>query len=388
MTLVLVGIAVLLVAGVALFLLKSRNTASAPASAPRQVSAHQAPKPPETVVSGQVNTHPPHSSSGGMPAPAAHRDLPAELGSFAWTPASGLSTEKQQELLAKLRQIPRPSQALHQLVSPEFIQNASSIALSELVLGEPHIAAKVLATVNAPLYGLQRPVVSIGQGVTFLGLNTVRGICLQYLLNESFKPSSPEVKKVFDTLWGASSLASELCQRLTQKLNLPDSGAMVTQLVLSFLGHLAALSQLPADKVLSSEQQSLLARLRLQQEAIGLNAVEIGRLLMHEWALPESIVDSVTAIDQSLVMPVTGQPPSMVDVRRALSYVCARLGEQLAFGRLQDLASYELMQDDGVDMFHLQPMLAMAPLDRLAEALRSPDVAGPVNQMAARLRTA
>ena len=380
MTFVLIGIVVLLVGGVLLFLLKSRGVSSEPAPVHRNAPARQAAPvaiPSTTVPTPANDAHP----------TTAIRTIPAELSQFQWAPASSLDETRQQQLLAQLRQIPRPSKALHKLVSPEFIHSASSIDLSELVLGEPHIAAKVLATVNSPLYGLQRPVVSIGQGVTFLGLNTVRGICLQYLLNDSFKPSSPEVKKVFDTLWGASTLASELCHRLGQKLHLPDTGVLVTQVVLSFLGHLAALSLLPSDKVLSEEQQTLLGRLRIQQDAIGLNAVEIGHLLMQEWALPTSIVDEVVAIDRVLLTPVDQQPAALA-TRRAVSYLCARLGEHLAFGKVTDLASYNPLQDDSVDLLHLQSYLALPQLAALVEALQAPDVVGPISHMVASLRAA
>ena len=84
---------------------------------------------------------------------------------------------------------------MQQLLSPEFVARASSTELSELVMAEPLIAAKVLSTVNSPFYALQKPVTNIGQAVTFLGINTVRSICLQYMLAEAFKPKLAESQK-------------------------------------------------------------------------------------------------------------------------------------------------------------------------------------------------
>ena len=114
--------------------------------------------------------------------------LPAELQGFAWMTEAELDSGRRDTLLAAVRGIPRPPRSMQQLLSPEFLANASSADLSELVMGEPLIAAKVLATVNSPVYGLQKPVTHIGQAVTFLGINTVRSICLQYMLAEAFKP--------------------------------------------------------------------------------------------------------------------------------------------------------------------------------------------------------
>ena len=67
-----------------------------------------------------------------------------------------------------LRQLPWPPRALHELMDAEFVHRASSTELATLVLGEPTVAARVIATANSPLFGLQQPVGSIGQATTFL----------------------------------------------------------------------------------------------------------------------------------------------------------------------------------------------------------------------------
>jgi hypothetical protein len=104
--------------------------------------------------------------------------------------------------------------------SDRFIKPHYSADLSELVMGEPLIAAKVLATVNGAFYGLHKPVTSIGQAVTFLGINTVRSICLQYMLAEAFKPKLAEAQQAFDRIWKASAVASEMAVRLGKALRL------------------------------------------------------------------------------------------------------------------------------------------------------------------------
>lgn len=312
--------------------------------------------------------------------------LPAELLAFQRTRVEQLTPQLADVLLGRLRDIPRPPRSLQKLVSPEFLQTATSVELSELILAEPHIAAKVLATVNSPFYGLQQPVASIGQGVTFLGLNTVRGICLQYLLNDAFKPGTPELKRVFDTVWTASAMASELCSRLSQRLGLRDPGTLVTQVVLSFLGHLAALSLLPPERAGSLAGQDLLSRSQAEQAELGLTACAMGELLLRSWELPATVVQGVTDIDRVLETPVTAMDPTRAPAL-ALCYLCARLGEQLAFGSLPDLASYDPTQDSRIDMACLQGYLAQPALARLPELLQAPDLGQVIGNMLTTLRT-
>ncbi len=308
-------------------------------------------------------------------------DLPPEaLGSFNWRVAEDLPAEHRDALVTAVRRIPRPPAALHQMLSPQFLDRASSNALSELITGEAQIAAKVLATVNAPYYGLQRPVSGIGQAVTFLGLNTVRSICLQYLLEDAFKPTHPAQKQVHAEIWNASALASELCSRLCAKLGLADAGALVAQVLLSFLGHLATATLLAGQPGPTGARLSvgpLLDRTRAAQDQLGLGPAEIGALLLQEWGLPDAIVNEVRAIDRLLVTPA-GQRSAEDSQRLAVAHLCARLGEHLATGGpvsaggLAGLAAGQAQAEDG---FHLRAHLAAPALARLPEHLQAADLA-------------
>jgi HD-like signal output (HDOD) protein len=249
-----------------------------------------------------------------------------------------------------------------------------------MVIAEPQVAAKVLVMVNSPFYGLKAPLGSIGQAVTFLGMNTVRGICLQYLLDESFQSNDPEIKRVFDRLWNASAFASELCFKLAQLLQLPEPGTLVTQVVLSFLGPVASHSLLRKDVVLPMATRGLLERSRVEQEHLGLCAAEIGSLLMQSWELPKSIIDNVRDIDLVLVTPCDPLQQQRAS-RMAFCYFCARLGEKLAKGEVKDLAAYDLEQEPNPEFFHLQSYLQLPALTRLTEFLHMPELVSSINTM-------
>lgn len=309
--------------------------------------------------------------------------LPAELQGFAWTVEAELDSGRRDTLLAAVRGIPRPPRSMQQLLSPEFLANASSADLSELVMGEPLIAAKVLATVNSPVYGLQKPVTHIGQAVTFLGINTVRSICLQYMLAEAFKPKLAEAQQAFDRIWRASAIASELAVRLGKALQLPQQGALATQVVLGFVGQLATASLIPPAGLAPWLARNRLERARLEQELLGLSASEIGAVLMQSWDLPASLVADVADSGRLLVTP-----PHTVDPERlpslAMAYLCTRLGERLALRQLDVLDGYDPAADEAPDMHHLRAALAHPALARLGEALQAPELLAAVRLMLSR----
>jgi HD-like signal output (HDOD) protein len=362
-------LATLAVAGI--LLLRARTAARMPAprlarAAAQGARAPQAVTAPRTPAPGAATSAPP-------PAPAP---MPDELAAFHWAGPETLSTARQHALVDAIRSIPRPPAALHQLLSPQFLERANSNELSDLITGEVRIAAKVLATVNSPYYGLKQPVSGIGQAVTFLGLNTVRSICLQYLLDDSFKPANAQLKRAYDQIWAASALSSELCAQLSPRLSLPDSGALVAQVLLSFLGHLATASLMLQQPGVTPPAADLLARTRWAQDQLGLGAGEIGGLLLQEWGLPSAIVDEVRSIDRLLVTPAGSLPPQRSQ-RLAVAYLCARLGERLAQSdgtAPADLTGFHLDSETGADFFHPRGHLAAPALAKLNDHLRAADL--------------
>ncbi len=353
---ILIGVAAI----VALFLLlRPRPRPAAPAERRAVARPQAAPAP--------VAEAPPDTIPMAEPSP-----VPPALQAFYRRQADELMPAQRDSLLEQLRNIPRPPRALHRLISPEFLSQASSNELAELVGAEPVIAAKVMSLVNSPMYQLKTPVTSIGQAVTFLGLNSVRAICMRYMLEESFTPKSPELRTLFNELWHASSVASELCARLSQRLNLPDSGALLTQMVLSFLGRFATAALLPPELAQRLARMELLPRSVAEQEFLGLSAVGLTELLLREWSLPPGLAVDVCAVDAVLTTPPNPEDAAR-DARLALCYLCARLGEQLALNDTPPDLS-RVLDSSKPEFHHLNAYLRLPQLKRLPELLQSADI--------------
>lgn len=346
------------------------RTAGGPPLAPRAATPPSGTPRNQRMPAAPMPAAPPASVTPPAQVP---RPVPPELAALHWTREAELDGERRLALAHAVKGIPRPPRSLQKLLSPEFLARAGSNELGELVMGEPLIAAKVLATVNSPLYGLHRPVNGIGQAITFLGMNTVRSVCMQYMLAEAFKPGLASSQRAFDRIWRASAIASELSVRLGTALNLPDQGALATQVVLGFVGQLAAASLLPPASLDRWLDMDGVQRTRHEQENVGLSAGELGGLLLKLWELPAGLVDDVCDTSRVLVAPSTSVGHGRVP-RLGLCYLCAHLGERLALGQLASLEGYDLLQDSRIDSFHLQGYLAHPALAQLDAALQSPDV--------------
>jgi HD-like signal output (HDOD) protein len=133
--------------------------------------------------------------------------MPRELAAFKPVRTRHLDTPRRDAFIKVFQNVPRPPRLLHQLLSPDFVTHASSAELSDLIVAEPLLATKLLTTINSPMYGLRSPVSSVDQAVTLLGLTSVRTLCLQYLMINSFKADSAARQQILDATWNASGLA-------------------------------------------------------------------------------------------------------------------------------------------------------------------------------------
>ena len=307
-------------------------------------------------------------------------EVPEAIQSFTWLQEHDLPDTRRDALMSVIGGIPCPPQSLHQLLAPDFFERIGPAELTELLRGEPLIAAKVLATVNAPFYGLSHPVTSIEHAVAFLGMETVRNICVQYLLAQAFKPELSSSQRSFDTIWRASSMASELALRLGKALNLPDYGSLATKVVLAFVGHLAAAALLPRNAVDEWLMRSRMERAQMEQEVIGLSAGEVGTLVLRLWALPGELVNDVSDASRVLVTPASAVDPKSLPYS-ALIYLCVGLGERLALGDMFSLAGYDPEDDRSDENHYLRGYLQAPALADLNKVLDSPELALVVQQM-------
>lgn len=363
------------------------------ASRPKPLPAPGAKR--SALVASPVTVSP---RNGATPPPAAPTDpngasppVPPELLGLVWRRESDLTPQQRQTLVTTMSNIARPPGPLLQLLSPTFLANTSARELSELLASEPLLAAKLLGRVNAPMYGLRRAVTAIDQAVALLGIKTVHSICVQHLLAQAVVPTHPAQQSVIETLWRSSAIASELGARLGKALNLPDQGSLPTRAVLGFIGPVAIASRLPPEALGGWLDLPRHQRAQREQALLGVNAGEIGGLLMAAWGLPQTLVDEVSGASRWLGMPVEATDPTNTP-RLAMAYLCTNLGERLATGRLASLKDHDFMEDPVADSFYLRRYLSQPSLhlrsylghpaaQRLQTALQSPEVLAAVQHM-------
>ena len=345
--------------------------AAAPAPAPKLVPATDAP-----LKFPQPDARPIPAIAAILAAGAASElesaEMPELLADLRLLTLDDLTEAQRDELQGRLAGIPLPPRSTQLLMSPDFLAEAATRQFTDLVTREPLLSGKVIGRVNSAFYGLSSPIVSVSHAVTYLGLNAVRNMALQFTLEQAFSSEDPELQGFHARLFDAGTIAAELCSLLGPKMGVRDVGAASTQAVLSFLGDFAMPNLLPGGTAINNWPLGLLERTCNEQLSIGANAAIVGDLLMQEWGMPATVTDDVRDINRVLVTPASENMQAR-DTRLALCYACARIAEGIALGRIRDPGQIELVNSLEPEYYHLQGYLKVPPLSRLQDMLHAPD---------------
>lgn len=339
------------------------------------------PRPHPGTATAPVMPQPGKESQAVLPdiaeAPASSAldamDQPELLYGFQLLNVDDLPAAQRADLGAQLSTIALPPRSTRLLMSPEFLADTATREFTDLVMHEPLLAGKVIGRVNSAFYALSSPIVSVSHAVTYLGLNAIRTMALQFTLEQAFASEDAQLQEFHARLFDAGTVAAELCTLLAPRLGISDVSIASTQAVLSFLGDFAMPSLLPQDAAIKNWPLGLLDRTCNEQFAMGTNAGVIGALMMEEWDLPQTIRDDVRDINLILVAPCNA-PPSRRQARLALSFICARIGERISLGRVQNPEQIKLLGSRQAEHHHLQSYLRYSPLQQLPRVLQETGV--------------
>ncbi|NHA15596.1 HDOD domain-containing protein [Thioalkalivibrio sp. XN279] len=318
----------------------------------------------------------------GEPSELDAAMLPEALAGFTLLGAADLDPVEQAQVVALVATIALPPRSAQQLISPEFTANARPREFTELVTREPLLAAKVIGRVNSAFYGLASPIVSVAHAVTYLGVNTVRNMALQCILEQAFASEDPEVQNFNAWLLDSGAIAADLTAILGPRLGIRDVGTASTQTVLTFIGDFAMPMLMSPHSVIGHWRLGLLERTQNEQFTLGANAMIVGQLLMEALELPVNVRSDVADIHRVLVTPAK-EEVSEREARIALCYACARMAESIVLGRVHDSADLSVQGSHAAEFHHLQSYLAKPPLARLTDHLRAGDVKLAVARMIA-----
>lgn len=260
---------------------------------------------------------------------AIHR---AAIGASA-SAGGGVSAPMPTDLLERIRNaqsLPAlPATALEVLRLTQS-EDSSVDALASAIERDPTLAAKLLRTVNSPLFGVRREVSSVKQAVALAGQRTIRVMALSLSLTDQIQNEKSEGFD-YEAFW-RSSLTSAVAGRLLgREVNPSIAEESFVAGLLSQIGRLAAHRVAPQayGRALTKREQDG-GRLRDAEIAVlGASTARLGRELLERWNLPASICVAVGASQGEGITEIEGDSRELVLVVHAACMVADLFCQQI-----------------------------------------------------------
>lgn len=207
-----------------------------------------------------------------------------------------LNHEKLATLVSQVTTLPSSPQILARLIDELQSDNASILAIAELISQDVGMSGKIMQMVNSSFFGTPRRVEGAAHAVALLGLEVLRplviesGIFTEFALIDvqGFIPEMLTEHSVF-----VSKLAKEIAFEQTGDSKFAEDAALAG--MVHDIGRFLLAVHMPDEygQVLALAEKDGLSLYDAELECLGETHASVGAYLMGLWGLPVSLMDAV-----------------------------------------------------------------------------------------------
>lgn len=173
---------------------------------------------------------------------------------------------------------------------------ASTSKISELIMKDQTMVAKILKLSNSALYSRRQEITNLSSAITFLGMNILRNLILQISLVRLFDIKDTDLPEFsINTFWEHSLGTAYFTDVIVKKLNIPHNDNYYLGGLLHDLGKLVIYQSYPAEfkRIVKNQIECDLIDIDAEEEVLGVNHADVGTFLAEQWQFKREIVDSI-----------------------------------------------------------------------------------------------
>lgn len=210
-----------------------------------------------------------------------------------------------QEMISEIGALPMPSRSVMQINDLLAREETTLLQVAEVVSGDINLTAKLLQIVNSAYFSLSHEISDVREAVAYLGLDSVRNLCVAVEMMKSFDQPPALVESCVEEIHDHSLAVAYLARQMMPD-RLSGADAYVAAL-LHDVGKLVIAQQLPEKflEVRVTTMRSSLSTSEAEMEIVGATHSDIGALLLDLWGLPSHIVEAVARHHDASALPAT-----------------------------------------------------------------------------------
>lgn len=235
-----------------------------------------------------------------------------------------LKSDTLRKLVAGMGRLPTIPALYSELVEVLNSPDSSLEDVAAVVEKDPGLTARLLQLVNSAFFGLSRPISSILEAVTYLGLETIKSLMLSINAFARYdKEQTPGVS--LSEVWQHSLRTAELARGIVQLQNLPGTmaDAAFAGGLLHDVGRLVLACNRPEEyaEVAQLVQRDQMTFEAAEERIFACTHADVGGYLLGLWGLPPPVVDAIACHHQPAASPdQTFTPLTAVHVANVLDW--------------------------------------------------------------------
>lgn len=182
--------------------------------------------------------------------------------------------------------LPSPNGIALQIIKLASKDDTSTQQIAKLISNDPALAGRIVKAANLLFRHQVRPIASIVDGVTVLGVNSVRQLALCISLVDDF-PSGPCKCFDYQKFWARSACSAVAAQEIVAKMHIGVADEAFLLGLVSQIGRLALATVFSQQYTQVLEQSVTTNNLReLERNVFGLDHNQITAMMLADWGMP------------------------------------------------------------------------------------------------------
>lgn len=182
---------------------------------------------------------------------------------------------------------------LNKMMDNPFVSNK---AISELIMKDQAMVAKILKLSNSALYSTRQEITNLSNAITFLGTKVIRNMILQISLVRIFDFKDGDIPEFsINIFWEHSLGAAYFTNVIVKKIDLPPSDDYYISGLLHDIGKLVIYQTYPEEfkKIIKKEINECLIDIEAEEAVLGVNHTDVGTFLADQWKFKKETVESI-----------------------------------------------------------------------------------------------
>jgi HD-like signal output (HDOD) protein len=167
---------------------------------------------------------------------------------------------------------------------------SSATTIAKVVSKDPSLTARLLRLVNSSFYGFPNPILSIPRAIAIIGANELTALALAVSTMTVFRHVPPPYVDM-KSLWKHSIACGVFSRLLAYSRRIRNEERFFLAGLLHDLGRIILYTKTPAEMTYALEL-SFFERIplwRAEKRVFGFDHAAVGKVLLEEWNIPESI---------------------------------------------------------------------------------------------------